>query len=164
MKNYVRMRLSISLRMVALLLTALGMMDSHAHRFAARAEATHTNQPNWKFDFGPGTVALGYKQILAGTVYSKELGYGFEPGANVTCLDRGGKDALRSDFCASNQPFYFSVALPEGNYNVTVTLGDAEEETTTTVKDVRASANRARQVCDAHLHNQSAYAADRRRW
>src|SRR5437667_12885015 len=30
--------------------------------------------------------------------------------------------------------------------------------------DVRASANRARQVCDAHLHGQRAHAADRRRW
>src|SRR5207253_2827410 len=47
--------------------------------------------------------------------------------------DRGGKNALRSDFCTSNQPFYFSVTLPEGNYDVTVTLGDAQEETTTTV-------------------------------
>ncbi len=71
---------------------------------------------------------------MANTIYSKDLGYGFEPGANVTCLDRGGKDALRSDFCTSDQPFYFSVALPEGNYNVAVMLGDAQEETTTTVK------------------------------
>src|SRR5207244_13070136 len=78
--------------------------------------------------------APGYKQTMADTVYSKELGYGFEPGVKVSCLDRGGKNALRSDFCTSDQPFYFSVALPEGNYDVTVTLGDAQEETTTTVK------------------------------
>ncbi len=93
-----------------------------------------TKQPIYKFDFGPGKIAPGHTQVLANTIYSKELGYGFEPGAKVTCLDRGGKDALRSDFCASNQPFYFSVAVPEGNYNVTVTLGDAQEETTTTIK------------------------------
>jgi lysophospholipase L1-like esterase len=71
---------------------------------------------------------------LASTIYSKELGYGFEPGATISCLDRGGIDLLRSDFCASDQPFYFSVALPEGNYNVTVTFGDARRETVTTVK------------------------------
>src|SRR5205807_4545202 len=99
-----------------------------------RSQAKDTNETNWKFDFGPGKVAPGYTQVLADTVYSKELGNGFEPGAKVTCLDRGGKDALRSDFCTSNQPFYFSVTLPEGNYDVTVTLGDAQEETTTTVK------------------------------
>jgi lysophospholipase L1-like esterase len=90
--------------------------------------------PNFKFDFGPGKIAAGYTQVLASTVYSKELGYGFEPGASISCLDRGGRDALHGDFCTSDKPFYFSVALPEGNYKVTVTLGDAQGDTTTTVK------------------------------
>lgn len=87
----------------------------------------------YKFDFGPGKLAQGYTQVLASSVYTKERGYGFEPGAQVTCLDRGG-DALRGDFCASDKPFYFSVALPEGNYSVTVTFGDRAGETATTVK------------------------------
>jgi lysophospholipase L1-like esterase len=93
-----------------------------------------TSTPKLKFDFGPGKVAPGYTRVVASDVYTKELGYGFEPGANVSCLDRGGRDDLRGDFCASDQPFYFSVALPEGNYNVTVTFGDAQGETVTTVK------------------------------
>lgn len=87
-----------------------------------------------KFDFGPGKVAPGYTQVVASTTYNKKLGYGFEPGANLSCLDRSGKDALRSDFCTGDKPFYFSVELPEGNYNVTLTLGDAQAATTTTVK------------------------------
>jgi lysophospholipase L1-like esterase len=41
---------------------------------------------------------------------------------------------LRSDLCTSDQPFFFSVALPEGNYEVTVTFGDQNAETVTTVK------------------------------
>jgi lysophospholipase L1-like esterase len=90
--------------------------------------------PTLKFDFGPGKVANGHTQILQTTVYSKELGYGFEPGANVSCIDRGLKDALRSDLCTSDQPFFFSVAVPEGNYNVSITFGDAQAETMTTVK------------------------------
>ena len=93
-----------------------------------------TKWPVYRFDFGPGKIAQGHTQVLANTTYSKDLGYGFEPGAKVTCLDRGVRDPLRSDFCTSDKPFYFSVALPEGNYNVTVTLGDAQEETITTVK------------------------------
>ncbi len=121
------------LRIGVLLLAAFEMMHSYANIVAGKVQAKVTNQTTWKFDFGPGKVAKGYLQVLANTIYSKELGYGFEPGGKVTCLDRSGKDALRSDFCASNQPFYFSVALPEGNYDVTVTLGDAQEETTTTV-------------------------------
>ena len=134
MKDYLHTRMLIEcLRISVLLLPAFGMMHSYANLLAARGQAKDTNQTNWKFDFGPGKVAPGYTQVLADTVYSKELGYGFEPGAKVTCLDRGGKNALRSDFCTSDQPFYFSVALPEGNYDVTVTLGDAQEETTTTV-------------------------------
>ncbi len=87
-----------------------------------------------RFDFGPGRVAPGYQQVLATSIYSKETGYGFEPGASVICVDRGGKNALRSDVCTSDKPFYFSVTLPEGNYSVRVTFGDAEAVTVTTVK------------------------------
>ena len=86
-----------------------------------------------KFDFGSGRVAPGCRQVLPTTVFAAETGYGFESGAVVTAEDRGG-DALRGDFCTGAQPFFFSVALPEGNYRVTVTLGDADGESTTTVK------------------------------
>lgn len=92
------------------------------------------SSPPLKFDFGPGKVASGYTQVIASSIYSKELGYGFEPGAAVQCLDRRGKDALRGDLCTSDKPFYFSVALPEGNYRVTLTLGDQSAATVTTVK------------------------------
>src|SRR2546426_6975957 len=119
---------------IVILVAALVLICPPINIFVVRGQAKDTNQTSWKFDFGPGKVTPGHRQILTNTIYSKELGYGFEPGAKVTCLDRGGKDALRSDFCASDQPFYFSVALPEGNYDVTVTLGDAQEETITTVK------------------------------
>jgi lysophospholipase L1-like esterase len=107
--------------------------------FSAKARqvgAAAVTQPktSFKFDFGPGLVAPGYLQVLAPTIYSSERGYGFEPGATITCVDRGGKDPLRSHFCTSDTPFYFSVALPEGNYKVTVTFGDRNGETVTTVK------------------------------
>ena len=103
---------------------------------SARAKANQTTSPKviWKFDFGPGKVASGYTQVLQQTTYNKELGYGFEPGSNISCVDRGGKNALQSDLCTSDQPFFFSVALSEGNYNVTITFGDQDAETTTTVK------------------------------
>jgi len=87
-----------------------------------------------KFDFGPGKVASGYKQVLAEMNYSKERGYGFEPGASVNCFDRGGNNALTSDVCTSDKPFYFSISLAEGNYRVTITFGDAANDTSTTVK------------------------------
>ena len=49
-------------------------------------------------------------------------------------IGRGGDDPLRSGFVTSDKPFYFSVAVPEGNYKVTATLGDPEGESTTTIK------------------------------
>lgn len=87
-----------------------------------------------KFDFGPGAVAPGYTRVTPENIYSRESGYGFEPGSQVVCINHDGKDPLRSDFCTSDKPFYFSVAVPEGNYNVTVTLGDADSQSITTVK------------------------------
>ncbi len=95
----------------------------------AQAEKT-----SFKFDFGPGKVEQGYTRILPTTVYSEEPGYGFEPGADVKAIDRDTDDALRSDFCTGDKPFYFSIRLPEGNYKVTVTFGDQAGESITTVK------------------------------
>jgi lysophospholipase L1-like esterase len=101
---------------------------------SAQSRSLSTAPINLKFDFGSGKVKRGYAQVLETTLYSKERGYGFEPGSTVTCIGRGGRDALRSDSCTSDKPFYFSVALPEGNYNVTVTFGDEKAATVTTIK------------------------------
>ena len=88
-----------------------------------------------RFDFGPGALQNGYLRVTPKNIYSPEAGYGFEPGAQITCIDRRTrKHDLDSDFCTSQEPFYFSVRLPEGNYNVTVTLGDAAGESVTTIK------------------------------
>ena len=86
------------------------------------------------FSFGPGEVPSGYAQVLPETRYSAAQGYGFEEGSAVTAVDRGGPDPLRSHFCTADHPFYFSVGVQEGNYTVTVVLGDLEGESTTTIK------------------------------
>jgi lysophospholipase L1-like esterase len=91
-------------------------------------------QTAFKFDFGPGRVAPGYTQVLPNTIYTDALGYGLEPGATVTGIDRGGTDILRNDFLTSNRPFSFSVKVPEGNYDVTIIFGDFGGESVTTVK------------------------------
>ena len=110
----------------------LGLVFGGAELPAQYTSAQTTT--TYKFDFGPGKVAPGYTPVTPANVYTKESGFGFEPGALIVCQVRKHKDPLRSDFCTSDRPFYFSVALPEGNYKVTVTLGDAEGETTTTIK------------------------------
>src|SRR5262249_49179472 len=88
------------------------------------------DETRYQFDFGSGKVAPGFVPVLPDTIYDQERGYGFEPGATITAVDRGGDDPLRGDFCTSDRPFSFSVALPEGNYQVTVTLGDRAGEST----------------------------------
>ncbi len=85
-----------------------------------------------KFDFGSGKAAAGHTQIQATDIYSKDRGFGFEPGTNVICSASGGKTA--AGYCGSNKPFYFSAAVPEGNYKVTVTFGDKTDASVTTVK------------------------------
>lgn len=71
-----------------------------------------------KFSFGPGKAPAGYTQVAPDAAYSAARGYGYEP------------DALPD----GTHPFYFSLDLPEGNYKVTVTLGDDKEAANTTVK------------------------------
>ena len=73
---------------------------------------------SWKFDLVPGRSLPGYLPVLPSTVYTPQLGYGFDFGSKVI----------------GSVPFYFSVKLPEGNYNVTVTLGDKKEASVTTIK------------------------------
>jgi lysophospholipase L1-like esterase len=91
---------------------------------------------SFQFDFGSGAAAPGYTKVLANTVYTDDLGYGFEDVFGLRAVNRRGSDPLRDDFITSDKPpFYFSVKVPEeGNYKVTVTFGDRDGESTTTVK------------------------------
>jgi lysophospholipase L1-like esterase len=78
-----------------------------------------------KFDFGTATPAPGHTQIATADAYSSDRGFGFAEGAALT---------FTSDACVSERPFLFLVDVPEGNYRVTVTLGDAARESNTTIK------------------------------
>lgn len=122
------------LAITILVLSLSTVVEPAGTTFPAEEFITPRDAQSLKFDFGPGKVAPGYTQVLETTTYSKEVGYGFEPDSRVSCVNRGGSDALRADLCRSDQPFFFSVALPEGNYNVSITFGDQIAETTTTVK------------------------------
>ncbi len=65
----------------------------------------------------PSPLTFDLTRIAPATLYTPERGYGFEPGF------------------AGRPPVYFSVRVPEeGNYRVTLTLGDPASETVTTVK------------------------------
>ena len=107
---------------------ALGLAVSGTARGQTAPAASTPTATSFKFDFGAAKV-VGHSQVLPEMVYSKERGYGFEPGAAVQAVHRAAGDLI-----ASNKTFLFSVAVPEGNYQVTVTLGDPEGESKTTIK------------------------------
>ena len=86
-----------------------------------------------KFDFGVSRVAPGAILVDPSCAFSAERGHGFEIAAPPTAEDRGG-DPWSGDFLTGEGGFCFSVVLPEGNYNVQVTLGDPKGTSDTTVK------------------------------
>ncbi len=90
-------------------------------------------QTSYKFDFGSGKAAPGYIQIIPASKFSYQTGYGFDQGSEVTSIDRGG-NSLTGDFITSSRPFYFSVKLPDGNYDVKLILGDSKGTSATTVR------------------------------
>lgn len=98
---------------------SLGLLSLQAQDSAAR-----------KFSFAPGPAAAGVVSVAPDAAYSAAAGFGFEPGSKVTAVARPGQGG----FITGDQPIYFSVALPEGNYRVTVTLGDPAGASVTTVK------------------------------
>jgi lysophospholipase L1-like esterase len=77
------------------------------------------------FDFGSGPAAAGRVKVSPSAAFSKETGYGFDLGTKPSQLDWGVTGA---------QPFFFSIALPEGNYRVAAGLGDSAGGCVTTVK------------------------------
>jgi lysophospholipase L1-like esterase len=81
-------------------------------------------QNNFQFAFGNAEPQPGWIQVSATNFYSARTGYGFEPGAKLA----------GADYLTSDQPFLFSVKLPEGNYAVTALLNDKNGESITTVK------------------------------
>ena len=88
----------------------------------------------WRFDFGGSVAPSGWHAVEPATTYLEAQAFGFERDSQAAAIDRGGPDALRRDLITGEGPLFFSVAVPEGNYRVTVTLGDADEAAATTVK------------------------------
>jgi lysophospholipase L1-like esterase len=93
-----------------------------------------SSQTSRKFFFGTGDAPSGYTKITPTTTYSDATGYGFEKGPvmNIVSKTEPGKEPV--NIATNDKQFFFSTALPEGNYKVTVTLGNPDVATDVSVK------------------------------
>jgi lysophospholipase L1-like esterase len=107
----------------------------------------------YKFYFGAGDAPAGYTKITPETAYTGALGYGFDrpiflnPNYNPRDPQSSIVDTSPSNIkvtavagangtggaVTSDPVFYFSTALPEGNYKVTATLGNPGTSTDVSV-------------------------------
>lgn len=88
----------------------------------------------YRFDFGTSECAQGYLGVNPETKYTKELGYGFIGNPQINAVSTNSKNKIDSDYCTSDQPFYFTIDIPEGNYLLSLTLGDKEGTSHTSIK------------------------------
>ncbi|WP_117170023.1 OmpL47-type beta-barrel domain-containing protein [Paraliobacillus sediminis] len=101
-----------------------------------------------QFDFGTddSELADGFEKISDQTAYSEENGYGFVDPSKVTAINRAGADTLQTDFVTYTETS-FQVDLPNGDYAVTVLLGDEDDAT-----EVGVVADSIQKVQDASLN------------
>lgn len=83
---------------------------------------------SYKFDFGGGSVASGYIGVGATERYTRIKGYGFNATRNLKNVVSAGKginsDAVQIMTEGTKSTDTFNLDLPNGLYEVTVTLGD----------------------------------------
>jgi lysophospholipase L1-like esterase len=121
------MRISRSLPLIRSTVLVCLAWSTMAAAQAAPAPAPLAPPIDLKFDFSAGPARPGYTLVAPTAVYADATGYGYEPEAQVATGD-GGRATT------SDKPFMFSVKVPEGNFDVTVTFGDSASSTTTTFK------------------------------
>ncbi len=92
---------------------------------AASAVTRARAATGYRLAFGSGSPPAGFTQVDPASPYGKGGGFGFEGSPPVSA---------EAGFATADHPFYFSVAVPEGNYKVTVALGDPAGTSDTTVK------------------------------
>ena len=80
---------------------------------------------SYHFDLGTATspCATGYTAVPV-VAYSAALGYGWLSTSGISAIDRGTSNPLTRAF-HSGTSGTFEVAMPNGTYQVTPTLGDA---------------------------------------
>jgi lysophospholipase L1-like esterase len=102
--------------------------------FAGQVEESRAQAPrtSFRFTFGGEKAGAGAIAVSTATLYTKQRGFGFEHGSSGDPISRS-LSPLPNQVATGTRSFAFSVAVPEGNYRVTVLLGDPTEESDTTI-------------------------------
>lgn len=94
------------------------------------ADKTSAATTDYKFDFGSGGVQSGYTGVSASDAYSSSKGYGFNTPSNMANVSASGSgvlsDAVQFKAYGTTSNNTFNVDLPNGLYQVTVTLGNTK--------------------------------------
>src|SRR5262245_11298500 len=95
------------------------------HRLALEELENRNLLSGFNYDFGPGNspLAPGYTPVSV-VGYNAAQGYGWESTSGLSAVSRDYPDPLKSDFI-TGATGTFLVDVPNGTYNVAVTLGDA---------------------------------------
>jgi lysophospholipase L1-like esterase len=88
---------------------------------------TIKNTKSVLFNFGTSVKNSKATTINTALVYDSNLGYGFD-------FNTASNVKMNSDSFSTEKPTYFSVQLPEGNYQVEVVMGNSEKESNVTIK------------------------------
>lgn len=87
-----------------------------------------------KFSFGEGPDQPGFILITPGTSWSGDKGYGILAEKPPVAVTRKVRNRPAATFMTSDHPFAFALRVPEGRYEITLTLGDPAGTSETTVK------------------------------
>lgn len=79
------------------------------------------------FNFGTSLKNSKARIINTALVYDSNLGYGFD-------FNTASNIKMNSDSFSTEKPTYFSVKLPEGNYQVEIVMGNSEKDSNITIK------------------------------
>ena len=91
-------------------------------------------ESSWKFDMGIGKPQLGYVKVKKNDYYTTERGFGWMLHPLLKSYKVGKQKTAAADGIESSEPYYFSVAVPEGNYRVKLVLGGSTESASTVVR------------------------------
>lgn len=82
-------------------------------------------QDTLRFDLGDNNKSDHFIKVSPADTLKRSSWYGFHGAGKLSAKRTGRSNLSKDDYITSTSPFYFSVKLPDGNYNVKLVTGDA---------------------------------------